>query len=244
MIAFLGMYDMPAIRPVNDRFWDSIRAHLGKGPARLTRDMDPWLIWRSPDLLLAQACGMPYRLRLHDAVSLVATPDYGLAGCPPGYYHSVLISHADASGDRPQDFAGRRFAYNEALSQSGWAAPITHLNGLGVAFDTHIRTGAHAASARAVAEGHADIAGIDAVTWALLCEHDPVVRKLKVIGTTKPTPGLPLITARNRDTAPIANAIHAAIDDLAPRDRAALHIKGLIGIPAAAYLAVPNPRAP
>ncbi|WP_424984748.1 phosphate/phosphite/phosphonate ABC transporter substrate-binding protein [Microbulbifer sp. S227A] len=244
MIAYLGMYDMPALRPANDRFWDRIRVRLGFGPERLTRDPDPWEIWQSADLLLAQTCGMPYRTRLHDAVSLVATPDYGLAGCPPGYYHSVLIAHAHAPGEQPQDFAGQRFAYNEALSQSGWAAPINHMNGLGVTFATHIKTGAHAASARAVAEGRADIAGIDAVTWALLCEHDPVVGALKVVGTTPPTPGLPLITARDRDVAPIAAAIRAAIGDLATQDRAALHIKGLIDIPATAYLAVANPPAP
>lgn len=244
MISSLGMYDMPAIQSANDRFWALIRAHLGIGPSRLTRDLDPWAIWQSPDLLLAQTCGMPYRTSLHQTVALVGTPDYGLAGCLPGHYNSVLVARADASGDRLHDFSGGTFAYNEAMSQSGWAAPMTHLNALGVEFGAYIKTGAHTASASAVAEGRADMAGLDVVTWTLLREHNPVARRLKVIATTTPTPGLPLITAQGRDTAPLATAIRAAIRDLQPEDRAALHIKGLIDIPAAAYLAVPTPPAP
>jgi ABC-type phosphate/phosphonate transport system substrate-binding protein len=244
MIAFLGMYDMPALQPVNDRFWSLIRARLGHGPTRLSRDRDPWDIWQSPELLLAQTCGMPYRTRLHDSVALVGTPDYGVPGCPPGYYRSVLVVHADAPGTTERDFDGRRFAYNEALSQSGWAAPMTHLNHLGLSLAAHIGTGAHAASARAVAEGQADLAALDAVTWALLQEHDPVTRQLRVIASTPPTPGLPLITTRGRDPETLATAVRSAIHDLAPKDRAALHIRDLIRIPQSAYLAVANPPAP
>lgn len=244
MIAMLGMYDMPGIRPANDRLWQSIRAHLGHGPARLTRDSDPWQVWQSPDLLLAQTCGMPFRTRLHPDVALVGTPDYELPGCPPGYYNSVLVVRADAMGDSAANFAGGIFAYNEALSQSGWAGPMTHLNAAGIAMGALLRTGAHAASARAVAEGRADIAGIDALTWALLVEHDPGTARLRVIDATEPTPALPYITATRRDPAPIAAALRAAIDGLAPQDRAALHLNGLVQIPASAYLAVPTPPGP
>lgn len=244
MIASLGMYDMPAVQTANDRFWALIHAHLGYGPSQLTRDMDPWVLWQSPELLIAQTCGMPYRTRLHQTVALLGTPDYGMAGCPPGHYNSVLVVRADAPGNRLHDFSGGRFAYNEAMSQSGWAAPMTHLNALGIVFAEHIKTGAHAVSAKAVADGAADMAGIDVVTWTLLQEHDPVAKRLKVIARTTPTPGLPLITAQGRDTAPIADAFRTAIAELAPDDRAALHIKGLIDIPTHTYLTVPNPPSP
>ncbi len=244
MIAMLGMYDMPAIQPANDRFWTLIRTHLGNGPDRLSRDLDPWRVWRSDDLLLAQTCGMPFRTRLHPHVTLVGTPDYGLPGCPPGHYRSVLIARGDAGEETEADFSGGVFAYNEALSQSGWAAPMTHFAARGIGFRSHLQTGAHVGSARAVAEGRADLAGLDALTWLLLQEHDPVAARLRVVGTTAPTPGLPCITARHRDPAPIAGAIRAAIADLAPADRAALHLRGLAAIDAAAYLAVPSPPAP
>ena len=244
MIAALGMYDMPQIQAANDRYWALIRAQLGEGPANLTRDADPWEIWRARGLVLAQTCGMPYRVSLHDEVTLIGTPDYGLPDCPPGYYCSVFIAHADASGSVPADFADGVFAYNEALSQSGWAGPMSHLNTLGVKFQHVIPTGAHASSAIAVAERRADLAGIDALTWTLLCEHDPVAEKLKVVGRTTPAPGLPYITSKTRAHAPIANAIRNAIESLTAQDRKSLHLKGLIDIPKSVYLDVQSPPGP
>ncbi len=243
MIAFLGMYDPPPLRAANDRFWQAIRAQLDNGPARLTRDGDVWDIWTAPDLLLAQTCGYPYRARLHGQVQLVGTPDYGLEGCPPGHYHSVLIVNADSPAERPEDLSGRVFAYNEPLSQSGWAAPMTHLTGR-VRFGRLLQTGAHAASARAVAEGRAEAAALDALTWDLLREHDPVAGRLRVLERTAPTPGLPYITAKGRDAAAVAAAIRAAISGLDAADRTALHLKGLADIPSAAYLAIPSPAGP
>jgi len=244
VIAWLGMYDMAPLRAVNDRFWTGIRNALGKGPDRLSRDADPWEVWQSPDLLLAQTCGMPYRTRLHGTVTLVATPDHGLPGCPPGHYNSVLVVRADAPGETPEDFAGTTLAYNEALSQSGWAAPSAYFAARGIRFSELLQTGAHAASARAVAEGRADIAGIDAVTWALLRDHDPVVGALRVIGTTAPTPALPYITAATRDPEPLRAALRHAVAALSPVDRAALHLRGIEILPESAYLAVPTPPPP
>ncbi|MDK3073127.1 PhnD/SsuA/transferrin family substrate-binding protein [Sedimentitalea sp. JM2-8] len=244
MIASLGMYDMSALRPSNDRFWSLIRDRLGFGPTALTRDADLWDVWQSKDLVLAQTCGMPYRKRLHPQVTLVGTPDYGPPGCPPGYYRSIFVARSDAPGRTEADFAGGVFAYNEAMSQSGWAGPMTHLGALGTRFRGHLRTGAHAASAHAVANGQADLAGVDAVTWALLSDHDPVTQKLKVVGATAPTPGLPFVTSKGRDPAPIASAVRRAIGDLTDKDRAALHLKGFVAIPKEAYLAIPNPPDP
>jgi len=245
MIASLAMYDLMALQGANDRLWQGIRSHLGHGPDALTRDEDLWGIWQSPDLLLAQTCGMPFRTRLHPDVTLVGTPDYGLPDCPPGYYNSVLVVHADAKGQQIQDFSGGRFAYNEPLSQSGWAAPMTHLDAAKVRFSVLVQTGAHANSARAVAEDGADIAGLDALTWLLLQDHNPkLTDQLRVLETTTPTPALPYITAAGRDPAPIACAFRAALADLAPVDRDALHLKGLVDIPAPVYLAVETPFTP
>lgn len=243
MIAALGMYDHPALRAANDRYWQAIRDHLGHGPASLTRDRDVWEIWTSPDLLLSQACGYPYRARLHGTVQLVGTPDYDLPDTPPGHYHSVFVTHADHPAETLEEFAGGVFAFNEPLSQSGWAAPTTHAAGR-VQFGTHLQTGAHAASATAVAEGRADLAAIDAVTWCILSAHDPVAQTLRVVERTTPTPGLPYITAPGRDAATLARAIRAAIGDLGDSDRALLHLRDLVSIPAEDYLAVPTPPAP
>ena len=107
-----------------------------------------------------------------------------------------------------------------------------------------VQTGAHRLSAAAVAEGRADIAALDAVTFALMQDLVPETRRLKVVGMTDPTPGLPLITARGHDPAPLFDAICEAIAALPAKDRAALRLRGLVRIAEASYLAVPNPPPP
>ncbi len=95
-----------------------------------------------------------------------------------------------------------------------------------------------------MAEGRADIAGIDALTWTLLREHDPVTDRLRVIAATDPTPALPYITAATRDPAPLRDALLGALAALSDADRAALHLRGIEALPASAYLAVPTPPPP
>lgn len=238
------MYDRPETAAANDRFWEAIRDHLGHGPARLTRAGDPWDHWQSPDLLLSQTCGSPYRNRLHGRVTLVATPDVDLPDCPTGHYCSVLIARHDDSRATPRAFATARFAYNDPLSQSGWAAPQTYAAGLGFAFTNPQRTGAHRASAQAVAEGRADIAAIDALTWALIQRHDDVAAQLRVIARTPPTPALPYITAQGRDPAPLRAALTRALSALGSADRHTLGLRGITCISPQAYLAVRNPAPP
>jgi ABC-type phosphate/phosphonate transport system substrate-binding protein len=239
------MYNPSTLDGANDRFWQAIRTALGYGPQTLKRDGDLHEIWQSPDLLFAQTCSLPYRALLHPDITLVGTPDYGLPGCPPGYYNSKIIVRVDAAGTQLINFSGTRFAYNGALSQSGWAGPMHHLLQAGIEFSAFVKSGGHHASASAVAEGRADIAGIDALTLMLMGENDPdLVAQLQVIDTTVPTPALPFITASGRDPAPIADAVRTAISGLSDADRQALHLRGLVNIPAADYLAIPTPPGP
>ena len=248
MIASLAMYDWPQVRSEHDRLWALIRTALADegiaAPRDLTRGGSLWKIWESPALLLAQTCGMPYRTRLHGQVALVGTPDYALPDAPPGHYYSVFIARADDPGE-VVDFIDRTLAFNGQDSQSGWAAPQNQMAKLGLRF-THTRhTGAPRDSARAVAAGKADIAAIDAISWRLIeAHHAELTAKLRVIGHTDPTPGLPLITASHHDPAPIARAVAAAISALSAADRAALGLTGIVAIPADAYLAVPTPPPP
>ena len=241
MIAMLGMYDMPAIQPVNDRYWQAIRDHLGHGPVQLTRDMDYFEMWESPDLVLGQTCGLPYRSRLHDRVQKIATPDYGLDGCQPGHYRSLIVVRANESDDLAAQ-NGRRFAYNESASQSGWAGPMAFLAANGVTPGQYMGTGAHVNSAHAIARGEADFAGIDALTWALIREHDPVADRLRVIAATPSTPGLPYICAPGQDATALRAAIAAAITDIGAADRRALHLQRLTDIPLDDYLNVTTPE--
>ena len=239
------MYDYPHTRAANTLLWSLIREQLGYGPTELTHDRDPWDIWQSSELVFSQTCGLPFRAGLHDKVQLIGTPDYGLVGCPAGHYNSVIVvSSASTIGD-VKSLKGQSMAYNEGLSQSGWAAPQAHLKQANVSFETGPCTGSHKASAQAVATGGADFAAIDALTWEMLRVNIPeVTDKIRVLDRTLPTPALPYITSMPQDAGTIANAVESAIKSLPTAARETLHLKGLVRLSPSAYLEMPLPTAP
>ena len=248
MIATFAMYDWPEQSDHWDVFWTILRNELtARGiaaPERLSRGGNVDAYWTAPDLVVGQTCGLPYRARLHDNVTLIGALDHGLPGCPPGYYNSVVIMRADdARGHRAA--LSETLACNAADSQSGWAALAELARAAGVEIRRARRSGSHRESARLVAEGAADLAAIDAETWRLIEAYDPdVARRLSVVERTSPRPGLPLITRSGVDAAPYADAIGAAINATPRATRDALHVRGFERIAAAAYLALPLPPAP
>ncbi|MCU0828675.1 MAG: phosphate/phosphite/phosphonate ABC transporter substrate-binding protein [Tabrizicola sp.] len=249
MIASLGMYDIGPAQAANDRFWalirDRLRARGLPAPETLTRGEGAyWPAWEAPDLTFSQTCGYPFRARLHDKVTYIGTPDYGVEGCPPGYYRSVFVVRADDPRPALKDFDGARFAFNEDLSQSGWAAPQIHAAKLGLRLPPTVKTGGHRLSAIAVADDRADIAALDAVTHALLQGVEAAMTQLRVIALTDPTPGLPYIAGPGANVDATFAAVEEAIVALGPDDRATLRLKGITRIPTSAYFAVPNPPAP
>lgn len=244
MIAALPMYDRAEVAQANDAFWAAIRHSLGNGPQTLTRDIDVWDIWQSPDLMLGQTCGYPYRAHLHGHVTLIGTPDYGVPDCPAGYYNSVFITRRDDPRRTLANFGTATFAYNEPMSQSGWAAPMAHMAVQNLKFGAHIQSGAHVKSALMVARNDAGIAAVDAVTWAMIEKYDGFASDLHIIAKTTPTPGLPYIAATGADKPKLFSAISEAISSLPSQTRNTLRIKGLINIPAAQYLAIPTPDGP
>lgn len=250
MIASLAMYDTGPAQPANDRLWALIRREFtARGiaaPEALTRGAEAfWPTWQSPDLTFSQTCGFPYRARLHGQVTLIGAPDHGLRGCPRGHYRSVLVARADDPRQTLDDFAAAPMAYNEDLSQSGWAAPANMAADLGLTLCPRLRTGAHRASAAAVANHQADWASLDAVTWAMMQEDgDPSAPLLKVFAQTPPTPALPYIAGPGADAPLIFAALDAAIAALAPDDRDTLHLRGLVALPANSWLSIPIPPPP
>ncbi|MEE9387572.1 MAG: PhnD/SsuA/transferrin family substrate-binding protein [Paracoccaceae bacterium] len=243
MIASLGMYDRAETAASNDALWSAVRAELGYGPETLDRETDLMDIWKSPDLVLAQTCGMPYRTLLKDSVQLVGTPDYGLGGVPAGYYYSVFVVRAQDSAALC-DYQDRTIAHNDPGSQSGWAAPTNHASSQGFQFKKPFFSGSHLASATAVANGKADIASIDAVSWRLIESYEACASKLKIIEVTQATPGLPYITALGQNAGAIFTAVEHAIDGLPKAHRAILGITSLSKIAPSAYLAVQTPPKP
>lgn len=243
--AGLPMYLRPETEPALDLFWGIIRDGLVARGAALAEDLPEaleapeslWGLWESPELILAQCCSLPWRGRLRGKVAYVTTLDHGLPGCPAGYYNSVVVT-------RPAGVPEGVLAYNSRNSQSGWAAAREVIGAGHGRADRVLSTGAHVASARAVAEGRADWACIDAQTWAMMQRWEPVAAELEEHVRTEPTPGLPLICAPGQNASEIAAAVEEAVQLLDEDTRETLGLQGAVRLDAEVYLQMPIPEAP
>jgi ABC-type phosphate/phosphonate transport system substrate-binding protein len=96
-------------------------------------------------------------------------------------------------------------------------------------FASTVRTGSHLRSLRMIAEGDADVAAIDCVTFALTQDHLPdLAKRVHVIGVTASAPGLPLIASRALGPEPLSrmrDALDAALSADPERARR-LRVKG------------------
>lgn len=237
MIAHLPMYDVPGNRAAHDALWSALQDCLTDAPHR-TIPGDLMKDWIDPNLFLSQTCGLPYRSKLHGKVQLIGTADNKIENCPAGYYQSVIVARRGSDPDLgANDFT---LAYNEPLSQSGWAAP----HSIGVTGKTRKQSGGHAKSAEMVVSGQADVAAIDALTWHFLIRDWHGAAGLKVIARTPPTPTLPYITSRGQNADLLHQAFAQAILEIGAAHRETLQLFGLVDLPAPAYLAEPLPPAP
>jgi ABC-type phosphate/phosphonate transport system substrate-binding protein len=174
-VAALPMYDFPHLQPANDALWAAIRLRLHQegvdAPGVLTRNHDLNALWRDPGLVLAQTCGYPLVTSLKAAVRLVATPRYRARGCSGPFHRSAIVVARESRARGLADLRGGRCAVNDLASNTGMnllRAEVAR-EARGRPFFAHVRlTGAHETSLEAVASGRADIAAIDAVSFAHL----------------------------------------------------------------------------
>ena len=136
---------------------------------------------------------------------------------------------------------GACLAVNDMISQSGWAAPWTWAMHANIRLGTQKISGAHVASAEMVAQGLADVAAIDAVTWTFIERYEQFARNLQIVATTAPTPALPYITSLSQDAALIRHALAVAVSALATTDRETLCLSAITEIAEEEYLRVHTP---
>ncbi|MEO1328323.1 MAG: PhnD/SsuA/transferrin family substrate-binding protein [Pseudomonadota bacterium] len=214
--AALPMYDWPETRAATDALWaawrDRLRSRGIDAPDRLDRKTPSEALWRNPGLLVAQTCGAPLVDGRAPGAQLVATPRYAAAGCEGPHYCSWIVVRREDRAQSLAELSGRRAAINCFGSLSGWWA----FRAAGVRPGETILTGAHRASARAVAEGRAEMAAIDAVAWALLGAHEAeTARALKTVAATPRLPGLPLIAGADRSSAEVSALRESFLDIIA-----------------------------
>ena len=251
-LASLPMYD--ADPQAVDVWWRAIsRALHAQGmadvPAFLDKPVHLDAHWRDPRLLLSQACGYPLVTSLLPHVQVVGVLRYTAPGCSGFDYRSELVART-GDAESIEGFRGRVAAINSPDSHSGCNA----LRGLvaplardGAFFADQLVSGSHRRSLVAVQSGAADIAAIDCVTLAGLRRRDPaLLRGLRVVGSTAPAPGLPLVTSAATppaDLAALRRALQAACSDPTVADaRAALFIDGFQVVPADAWQVIEDVR--
>ncbi|MEM0922392.1 MAG: PhnD/SsuA/transferrin family substrate-binding protein [Pseudomonadota bacterium] len=210
------MYDWPEIRTHTDRFWSEIRTELAShgvaAAEELTRGEDISAPWRMPDLLLGQTCGYPLVRGLAEPALAFARPSYDVEGCGEGTYRSCFLAGENGT---LADFRGMRAAVNGWDSQSGFIALAHAIRPYAAAdapfFAAASVTGAHRASADAVARGDTDLCAMDAVAWALYQRIEPArAASLHVIGWSTEVPALPYVTAPGH--AELAEMLCTALD--------------------------------
>jgi ABC-type phosphate/phosphonate transport system substrate-binding protein len=184
---------------------------LAPDPATLPCDeLDLDVLWRHPDLLLAQTCWGPMENGLGGHVQVVGQPDYSaFEGGSGEHYSSAVIMRrgADPAVTAPADgravlpldrMRGSRLIYNGLDSMSGLLALERDLAAQGgtlALFASRAASGGHRASLVAVAEGRADVAAIDCRSWHQARRFEPAAKELTVAGWTARRKGLPYITA-------------------------------------------------
>ncbi len=224
-VASLPMYDGPALRPLCNAWWRGIAGHcrdlgLDDVPAALIWPDDLYGHWQSGHIFLSQTCGYPLTHALKAGLRLVATPRYRAEGCDGPLYRSRILGRASNRATGLADFKGRRVAYNDRDSQSGYnalRAAVAAIADGGPFFADSLHTGSHGASMAAVQNGMADLCAVDCITFAIAERLAPdSVKGLSTIGWTAAVPGLPFVTSAGRDDGfveALRRGLMAAVDD-------------------------------
>ncbi len=235
-VVSIAMYPFEPLRSAIGSLWASVTRHLEWGPSTLDWEELPPDVWRHPDLFLAQACGWPLVNQLVDEVAVVGTFAYDVPGAADGRYQSVLISRAVSLAEvrrLPNVVA----AANAPDSLSGWISLQRVWDGVAPAM---VKTGSHLESVRAIADGRADVASIDAVTWSLISTLEPLmVSGLSVVGNGPTVPCLPLVVPLllSDRVDDLRAAFTAAVADPAMADAcAALRISAFVPLDLDDYL--------
>jgi len=251
-VAGLPMYDWPEVRDEVDCLWTAITCRLREvgvdAPLELWRPDHVSELWVAPNLLVGHVCGLNVVGSLRGRMEVMGALDYGVEGCEPGDYRSVLVCRATDPADGLEAFRGRCAAINDPESQSGHAALVDLVAPLaedGRFFGGMVETGSHRKSIRAVAEGRADMASIDAVVWNLAASFEPAADELRVVSFTEPMPAPPLVIgwahAGLRDT--VNGAVSDAVVSLDPEVRQPLDLYGYRIRPTADYEILAQHRA-
>jgi phosphonate transport system substrate-binding protein len=119
----------------------------------------------------------------------------------PVYFSDVIV-RADAPWRTLAQLAGRRWAYNEPYSHSGFVVALHALAGMGAGPDflgETIEAGFHDDAVEMVLDGRADWSAIDSQVLDLAARRDPRLRRaLRVVASLGPSTIQPVVASTRR----------------------------------------------
>ncbi len=239
-LANLGMYDGGELGAANDALWGAIAARLESAgladvPRQLERHLPLADLWGSRDLLFGQTCGHPFAARYYGRLRLIAAPRYALPGCREGRHRSFVVVSARAPVRDLAALRGARAAINDDESMTGrhlLGDLVASVGGAAGFFSEVQITGSHAQSLARVANGDADIAAIDCVTYAHLQRSAAeMVAETRVLLHTRETPTLPFVLSATQSEETAALVGRALVEAMAdPATTEARHTLALVGL--------------
>lgn len=228
-----------AWRQLFDRFFSLMR-YREPAPG-LVFDSDRSLLL-DDDLLFGHSCGYPLVTHLHGKLEPFCVPLFDAPGCDGALYCSRLVVAADADIDSLLDCHGATAAVNSADSNSGMNL-LRHALAVAGASPPFFRevliTGGHASSLAAVADGRAQLAAIDCISYRLIEDQDPrLAAATRSLGFSAQTCGLPFVVpVAQAAIAPLdawTAALGRALEEL-PGVRRMLHLEGFAPVDADDY---------
>lgn len=185
------------------RFFTSFLELLDNSGAQETElrfDSDQSLL-RDPGLFFGHTCGYPLINHLKDQLVPFCVPVFDAPGTDGKLYSSHFIVAANSAMEGLEECRGKVAAINAADSNSGMNVlryAIAGCNPSAPFFARVIKTGGHMQSLEAVADGTADVAAIDCVSYQLIRDYRPdLVEKVRSIGFSVKTCGLPFVLPKS-----------------------------------------------
>jgi phosphonate transport system substrate-binding protein len=182
-------------------------------------------------------CSIPYlllssegQIRM-DAIAAPVLRGRRYGGRP--VYFSDVIVRADSAWQRLGELDGRRWAFNEPYSHSGFIVALYALAQRGAAatfLGEMIEAGFHDDAIRLVVEGGADWAAIDSQVLDLAVRRDPRLRReLRVIDTLGPSTIQPVVGSARRLSASQRTVVQETLVAMHadPTDRLILRSAGI-----------------
>jgi hypothetical protein len=210
------MYDWPQLQAANDALWSVVAERLRRAGLE----------------------AVPETLRRDGPLDALWTSPTLLLAQTCGYPLSKALA------GRVQLVATPRYRAPGCEGPFRRSAILVRNGGPKLRLDQLIETGSHLASAEAIASGAADVAALDAVTYAhLLRFHPRTAARLRLMQWTARSPGLPLITAATTDAATLRTLrgalAFAATEPRLAEARRTLMLEGFSHLPLSHYRLIP-----